>query len=447
MKYNEIEGANIIRELQNANYEAYFVGGCVRDELMNKTPKDWDIVTNATPEQIKEVFGETVTCGNNFLVSIVDGHEVATYRKDKADHADVATSLKEDVLRRDFTINGLARTVEGDVIDYVGGVQDIEHRVLRAIGNPIDRFIEDPVRILRGLRFASVMDLGIHYKTQEAMELALPLLDNIPTERFHNELIKVFSTNSAYKFIKYLLNYGIFYKFFPSMKKLIKDGGKYHGETVIEHCIDTVMHLDLIGNTNPKLKLAGLYHDIGKIYHEYNENNEVVFLAHNTKGDEELISDLRRLHFSNEVIDYVKMLKDTHMFTVKLDDGTINKKQVRKLYARLTEHNVLLKDWFKLRYADKKANRKKSDNMPSWANYRKTWKDYCRCFADYHCFSITDLEINGKDVMSEFGLEQGKQVGVLLKEAYVAVLDDIVPNNREELIAFLHRGHDIETGR
>ena len=179
MKYNETQGANIIKKLQRANYEAYFVGGCVRDELMNKTPKDWDIVTSATPEKIKEVFGETVTCGNNFLVSIVDGHEVATYRKDKADHADVATSLKEDVLRRDFTINGLARTVDGDVIDYVGGVQDIEHRVLRAIGNPIDRFIEDPVRILRGLRFASVMDLGIHYKTQEAMELALPLLDDV----------------------------------------------------------------------------------------------------------------------------------------------------------------------------------------------------------------------------------------------------------------------------
>ena len=138
------------------------------------------------------------------------------------------------------------------------------------------------------------------------------------------------------------------------------------------------------------------------------------------------------------------MLKDTHMFTVKLDDGTINKKQVRKLYARLLEHNILLKDWFKLRYADKKANRKKSDNVSSWANYRKTWKDYCRCFVDYHCFSITDLEINGKDVMSEFSLEQGKQVGVLLKEAYVAVLDDIVPNSRKELLAFLHRRYDIE---
>ena len=433
MTYEEI-----MQKLICAGYECYKVGGCVRNKLWNLPVTDIDLVTSATPEQIASVFNNSVvTCGNSFLVTLVDGIEVATYRTDKADHAEVAHTLEEDLKRRDYTINAIAETVDGLIVDPLHGAKDLEVRLLRAVGNPIDRFIEDPVRIIRGLRFAALYSLEIHYKTVEAMRLCISLLKNVPRERFRLELKKALSSTTAYEFLQALLKYGIFYDVFPSLSLLIKDGGPYHAETVIEHALLTVKNLDEIGNDNWLLKIAGLYHDIGKHTHEVDEEGYVHFPGHEQHDDDKLVQDLAWLKFSCEEIDYVQTLKRLHMHCLGESDKKISKKSVRKLVSRLKDKNVPLKDWFMLRYADKAGNLKHDD--VKWANFRKKYRKILECLKDFHTFSIKDLAVDGHDVMHELGLTQGKEVGMVLEDMFEMVQNEQIENNRDALIGYLRK--------
>ena len=431
----------IQEHILNNGYECYEIGGCVRNRLWNLPVTDIDLVTNATPEELGDIFegmASTCSCGNTFLVTIIDGIEVSTYRKDKADHAEVARTLKEDVIRRDFTINALAEDKHGYIIDLVDGIQDAKNKILRAIGKPIERFIEDPVRILRGLRFASIYNLEISENTKRDMQLAITLLDEVPMERFKLEMKKAFSSTQAYKFVNYLLELGIFYNYFPSLKKLIKDGGKYHGETVIEHALLTIKSLDDIGCTDWKLKISGLYHDIGKIYHDFDEDGNVHFKAHNLNGNTELVEDLSHLKLSQDEIDYVQCLKNCHMWSVKLDDDSINKKSVRKLKAELIQHEVDVKDWFILRYADKKSNLRRKPDECNWIIYRKRYREILDALKNHHVFSIKDLEINGLEIMKICNIKQGGPiVGKYLKTLYNAVMEEQVYNKKEYLIEYL----------
>lgn len=441
MNYKEIM-SNLIA----CGYECYKVGGCVRNELLQVRVTDVDLVTSATPKEIKEVFNNhVVTCGNSFLVTLVDGIEVATYRTDKADHAEVAHTLEEDLKRRDYTINAIAETVDGLIVDPLKGAKDLEVRLLRAVGNPIDRFIEDPVRIIRGLRFAALYSLEIHYKTVEAMRLCVPLLKNVPRERFRLELKKALSSTTAYEFLQALLKYGIFYDVFPSLSLLIKDGGPYHAETVIEHALLTVKNLDEIGNDNWLLKIAGLYHDIGKHTHEVDETGQVHFPMHDKLGTEYIIQDLHALHggltMSVNEVNYVIALKNLHMYCLGDKETKVSKKAVRRLVSRLKEANIPLKDWFLLRYVDKKSNLRHADM--AWANYRKKYGQMLACLKDFKTFSIKDLTVDGYDVMHELGLSQGKEVGMVLKDMFDMVQNEQIENNRDALIGYLRRAQEI----
>ena len=438
MTYEEI-----MQKLICAGYECYKVGGCVRNKLWNLPVTDIDLVTSATPEQIASVFNNSVvTCGNSFLVTLVDGIEVATYRTDRTDYAEVAHTLDEDLKRRDFTINALVETFDGIIPNFLEeNIIDIEHKILRAVGNPIDRFIEDPVRIIRGLRFTAVYGLSIHYKTADAMYVCMPLVKHVPRERLRLELKKALATTGGHAFLMKLLEYGLFYEFFPSLESLIKDGGKYHGETVIEHALLVVENLDKIGCTNWLLKVAALYHDIGKATFEVDKEGYVHFPGHEQHDDDKLVQDLAWLKFSCEEIDYVQTLKRLHMHCLGESDKKISKKSVRKLVSRLKDKNVSLKDWFMLRYADKAGNLKHDD--VKWANFRKKYRKILECLKDFHTFSIKDLAVDGHDVMRELGLTQGKEVGMVLKDMFEMVQNEQIENNRDALIGYLRRAQEI----
>jgi tRNA nucleotidyltransferase (CCA-adding enzyme) len=253
----------IIRTLNVNQYEAFIVGGACRDFILGKDPKDFDIATSATPEQIKNLFPSAVTGGNSFCVSFVNAVEVATYRKDRADHAEIANTLEEDVIRRDFTMNALAYSpISCGFEDYVGGLEDLQNRTLRFVGEPERRIIEDPVRILRGIRFASVYNLRIEKETYFEMFRLRHLLKDIPKERILLEVTKAFKSNNTHRFLTLLEEMEMLEYVFPSMVELKNiDGGGYHAETVRSHCFNAVKAIE---DKHWLLKLAALYHDVGK---------------------------------------------------------------------------------------------------------------------------------------------------------------------------------------
>lgn len=430
----------IMKKIIDNGYDCYYIGGMVRNKLMGLDITDTDIVTSATPEQLKEIFTDCCSCGNNFLVTLIDNIEVATYRKDKDECAEVIYSLKEDVMRRDFTINGIAMDINGNICDYVGGKSDIENKILRCIGDPIRRFKEDPVRIIRGLRFASIYGLTIEENTSEGMHYCRHLLNNVPKERFLKELEKVFVTNKAYDFLKLLLKYDILFYYFPSLKGLVLDGGKYHNETVIEHSLLAVKMLDGINVNTLKMKLSALYHDVGKqkyfikdgVYHFYN---------HNINGVPYIEKDLSGLKCTNDVIEFVKTLAIRHMDSIWANDvydssKELSKKAIRKLAVRLYNSNVDVFDWLLLKYADRKANVRKSE-YTTLDYYDQMYSDILKILNEEHTFCISDLSLSGHDIMEICNIKPGPKVGYYLKLLFDNVIDEVVENDKEKLTQFL----------
>jgi len=435
------EVLNILNKLIDNGYEAYVIGGAVRQILFDRHKvfadkqdiKDFDIVTSATPEQVEELFyrdaGSVVTCGNNFLVTLIDGIEVATYRTDKADSAEVAHTLKEDVARRDFTINAIAwDIINGEVVDYNQGVIDLDNRILRFIGEPSRRITEDPVRMLRGIRFASQYNLDIEKETFFAIFQHRYLLKDIPAERIQQEIVKAFKHNNTHRFLTLLEEFEMLDILFPNLQRLRgQDGGKYHNETVLNHCFNAVRAIDDCGNY--KLKLASLYHDMGKYHVILNDKNEVTFKGHNCIGGTFIEYDLKEhLKFSNDIVDYVVSLSKLHM------DCIDTKKSIRKLMVKLTEKNIPIRDFILLRYSDNKGDVKES------TDFRDSWKSYKLCIKvlnEKPPFNVKSLAINGKDVMERFNMEPSPRVGEILRTLFEKVIDETIQNTREDLMCYL----------
>lgn len=423
---------NIIKTLKEHGFEAYLVGGCVRDTLLNKDVKDYDVTTNATPEQVQEIFN-CISCGNNFLVSLVDGIEVATFRLDKGDKAVHATSLKEDVIRRDFTINGIAYDIDSDsYIDYVGGVKDLNARVLRFIGDPGKRIIEDPVRIIRGLRFMSTLNLTPDYNTHFALLKYRELVKQVPRERIKDEIIKAFKHN-AYRFVMLLLEYELLQLIFPSVYNLLKiEGGHHHNETVFTHCLNALKSIDF-PQINYRVKLAALYHDTGKAQTQVlnEDTNTLSFHGHEKISHVLAQNDFKALKFSNEDVAYISNLCLVHMFPFVSETSLfeVRKPRVKKLLVKLKELNINVKDFLFVRFSDNHANMLVVRDIKYVKSY---YRQILNILKEQPPFSIKDLEINGYDVM-ERGFT-GKAIGAILKLIFDKVLSGNIPNERDVLI-------------
>ena len=424
----------IIKTLIQHGFEACYVGGCVRDYVLGKEIKDFDVVTNATPEQVAEVFGNTVSCGNTFLVSLVDNIEVATYRLDKKDKAIHAKTLHEDVIRRDFTINGLAMTLNGEIVDYVGGLQDIHDRVLRFIGDPLKRIAEDPVRILRGLRFASKYNLNIEYNTHFAILNYKGLIHSIPKERVQLEIEKAFKDN-AYGFIRLLDEYELLEDVFPAVARLKGiDGGTHHAETVFTHCLNALKAMDF-PHIPFTVKLACLYHDTGKFNFQVDEYDNNTFHNHEASSYMFAVNDLEKLKFSNQVVEDVSNLCKVHMFSILDTEQTEQKnkvkaKRVKKLLATLNNNNLSVKDFLRVRYADKKANAKKYG--VTFRFVRDLYRQILEIMNTAPPMTVKDLQLNGYDFM-KLGLK-GKQIGDMQKYLLEKVLNEEIKNEKSDLL-------------
>lgn len=421
-----------INMLKNAGYEAYIVGGCVRDMVMGIDAHDYDVTTSALPSETKEVFKDerTIETGlkHGTLTVVLNGEalEITTYRIDgeyldnrHPQSVSFTRNLQQDLSRRDFTMNALVYNDKEGVLDYFGGQDDIENRVIRAIGNPEKRFQEDALRILRGIRFSSVLGFSIEENTKKAMIRCKHLLHNISPERIAVEINKFVLGRYVKNAI--LENYEILGEICPEFLRMhgFEQHNKWHIYDVLEHTAVAVE------NTPPvlPLRLAMLFHDTGKV-HTFSTDEKGVghFYGHGEKSAEIVREYLNKYKYDNYTKGEVYQLVKIHDLPTEADEVL-----VKKRLNRIGKERFL--NLLKIQRADKLAQN------PEIA--KTDYLDILEKMADeiinQSCFDLSTLKINGTDLI-ENGFEKGKRIGEILNELLSEVIDNKLKNEKNELL-------------
>ena len=434
----------IIRRLEENGYEAYVVGGAVRDILLGTPPDDYDITTSATPEEVIAVFGEK-NCYPTGLahgtVTVVKGgkpFEVTTFRID-GDYADArhpdevrfTRSLEEDVKRRDFTVNAMAVKMDGTVLDFCGGAADIRKKLLRTVGDPATRFGEDALRILRALRFASEYGFAIEEETKNAIHAQKEDLLKLSAERIWKELSKLLC---GPEFASVMREYfDVFSVILPEIAPM--QGFEQHNP---HHCFDVLEHT-LVAMANipadPVLRLTMLLHDVGKpACFTMDDAGVGHFLGHQKLGAEMAEQILRRLKVDSETRETVVLLVRDHDITMEPTPKIARRRLSR--YGEKTLRKLLL-----VKRADNAAH-------SEMCRYRLGELDDFEKILDQvlkerQCFSFSMLKIDGKDLM-ENGFQAGPFLGETLRKLLNAVIDGDLPNEKEVLLA---RALELKDGK
>lgn len=435
----------ISQKLLENNFECYYVGGCVRDSILGLDSEDVDLATNAKPEEIIHIFknDKTDLVGESFKVVIVNGIEVATYRKDfyfggsdKNCKIEYAESIELDLARRDLSINALAMCSEsGRIIDPFGGIDDLNRKIIRFVGNPFDRINEDPNRMVRVARFAAKIDGHIHPDTLEAVRKSHHLFPNIAKERLSKEIIKAMKIKNASRFFIALHEMGLLQFIFPTLEKCWNHtGGKFHEEDLFTHMM---IAGDYLSTRCHILKLAGYLHDIGKV--KAYDPIEGSFLQHEFFGERIVQKELKELKFSNEEINKIKAYVRYHM-----RNNYGKEKSVRKLVRELHENGLNYRSHTRLKCADRAGNLKKPNFK--YSQIKEILLKYENLFTGKNdsVFSIKDLRINGNDLIEAFDLKPGKIIGDILRFTLESVYDNIVSNNKDELLSFVKNNFNFK---
>lgn len=428
---------NIIERLEAAGYEAYAVGGCVRDSLLGRAPKDWDITTNATPLQVKELFRRTVDTGilHGTVTVMIDseGYEVTTYRIDgkytDGRHPNDVTftpDLKEDLLRRDFTINAMAYNDKNGLVDMYGGQQDLENGIIRCVGDPIQRFSEDALRMMRAIRFSAQLGFEIDGATIRAIKKLASTLTKISAERIYAEMLKTITSDNPTCFVRYYET-GLSKYFLPEFDAMMEceQNNPHHCYTVGNHV------LKVLDNVRPEpiMRLSALLHDVAKPACKTTDDKGINhFKTHPDVGAKMSVDILRRLKSDNDTIDRVKRLVRWH------DIRPIETiKSVRKAVWRVGPD--LVDDLLELKYADVMAQSEyeREDKLHQIEYFRSFYNEIME---KAECLSLADLEIKGADLMT-FGIERGPRIGELLNECLEMVLDSPEKNHKDILLKYV----------
>jgi tRNA nucleotidyltransferase/poly(A) polymerase len=441
MKINNLSPSalKIFEVLHKKGYEAFVVGGFVRDSILRIPSTDIDIVTSALPDQIIELFpnDKVDLVGKSFGVVLVNGIEVASYRNDKyfglSDKNSIIEfgTLDTDAARRDFTINSIFfDPISGVIFDPNKGMRDIRNKIIKFVGNPKDRIFEDPNRMIRACRFRSQIGGIFHPDTFNALREFAHFLDaHVAVERIRMEIIKAMKTKKSSDFFNALREIDALRYIFPSLNSCVEvGGGIHHGEDVYTH---NLISGNDISPKFPLIKLSGFLHDVGKpISKRLNPNTgNVWFEGHADTGVEILEQELRDLTFSNEEIATITGLVKLHM---RISFG-MGPKAIRKLLRNLCESGLSYRDLLRLRHADMVANLRKSFNP-------KSFKDAVRKFRreivgnKNEPFNLKSLKVNGKDVMDTLSIQPGPNVGKILNTLFEEVLEDPSRDEKDFLI-------------
>lgn len=424
----------IITTLQEHGFEAYAVGGCVRDSILGRVPEDWDITTSAMPEETKALFKKTFDTGiEHGTVTVLldhEGFEVTTYRIDgkyeDSRHPLEVTftrNLRDDLLRRDFTINAMAYNEKDGLVDIFGGLEDLERKLIRCVGVAKERFSEDALRILRGVRFAAQLGFKIDGETREGMRILSPTLQNISAERIQTELIKMLVSDRP-ELMRTAWELGITTQFLPEFDEMMETEQEtpHHMYTVGEHTLHAMKNI----RPDKALRLTMLFHDMGKPAFKTVDSEGVAhFKKHAIKSEEITKKVLRRLKFDNDTLHKVSHLVYYHDYRMPAKE-----KNVRRAMSRIGTE--LFPDYLEVRMADVLAQ-STYQREEKLEELHAVEELYHQITEAGQCVSIKELAVNGKDLI-EAGMKPGKAIGEKLAEFLELVIEEPQLNTKEELL-------------
>ncbi|MFC1678414.1 CCA tRNA nucleotidyltransferase [Patescibacteria group bacterium] len=446
---------DIIKMMEKAKFEAYIVGGCVRDLILGNTPRDWDITTNAKPEQILKVI-QNSKYENDFGTVLLpiknkDGKtetvvEITTYRSEQGysdrrhpDKIKFEEKLDKDLERRDFTINAIAIKIkvesnlpagkagklkenEHELVDLFGGEKDIRKQIIRAVGEPVDRFKEDALRMMRAIRLACELDFTIEDKTQRAIKKQAGSIKFISNERIRDELIKILSSQKAYEGFMLLHKNKLLQYIVPEMEKGIGvEQNHHHIHTVFNHSALSLMYCP---SKDWRVRLASLLHDIAKPQTKKLINGGATFYNHDMVGARITKKIMTRLKFSNDDIEKVTNLVRHHMFYYNVDEVTAS--SVRRLIVKVGKEN--LKDLIDIRIADRLGS-----GVPKAKPYKLRHLEYMMKKVQNDPVSVKMLKINGNDLMTIMNIKPGPKIGAILDVLLSEVIEDPKLNKKNYL--------------
>ena len=423
----------IINNLQLAGYDAFAVGGCVRDSILARKPQDWDITTSAKPEAIKEIFRRTVDTGiEHGTVTVMigkDSYEVTTYRIDGAyedsrhpKEVRFTNCLEEDLRRRDFTINAMAYNEQDGLVDLFHGMEDLKKGVIRCVGNAEARFSEDALRILRAIRFSAQLGFEIEKETRQAIRKLAPNLSYISAERIQTELVKLLVSDHPEK-IQDAYELGITKVILPEFDAMMETTQEtlHHCYNVGEHTIHALMNIP----ADKVLRLTMLFHDTGKPARKtVDPDGTAHFKGHAYVSEELTKSIMHRLKFDNDTLRKVsKLYHDDRM--------PATMKHVRRAMNRISAE--LFPYYMKVRMADTLAQSdyQRDKKLENLAGIEKCYQEILE---KKQCVSLKELKVNGQDLIAA-GIEKGPKIGQTLQTLLQEVIEEPEKNTREYLLA------------
>lgn len=442
------EVLRVIKELQKKQFEAFVVGGCVRDLLVKKEPKDWDITTNATPEQIQTIFPDSFyendfgTVGVKVIPFMNFGKEnrehdvieVTTYRiettysdRRRPDEVQFAKSLEEDLSRRDFTMNALALSVENEeikIVDLFEGKNDINKKEIKAVGNADERFNEDALRMIRAIRFASELNFQIEKNTFQAIQKNCQLITFVSQERIKDEFSKIILSEKPAYGVEILQKTGLLKFIIPELESGISvKQNHHHIYSVWQHNLNS---LEFCPSKKLEVRLASLFHDIGKVKAKRIINGKATFYNHEYISAKMTEKILRRFHFPNKVVEKTVLLVKNHMFYYNVDEVT--ETAIRRIIKKVGLENM--KDLIDLRIADRLGS-----GTPKAKPYKLRHFEYLVEKVSTDPVSVKMLKIDGNIMIKDLGFKPGPKIGAILNILLAEVIEDPQKNNLEHLTA------------
>ena len=442
--------SHVTSTLESAGFEAYLVGGSVRDLIMDRIPKDWDVTTNAKPEEIIKLFGKTVyenifgtvgvcvpceTQKENVIRETpeYDIIEVTPYRLEAKysdfrhpDEVLFSDNLKDDLKRRDFTVNAMAFS-GGSITDMFDGIKDIKDKVLRTVGEPDERFSEDALRMLRAIRFAVQLDFTISQETAESIFKNSSLIKNISQERIRDEFVKIIMSKNPSVGIVMLQKFNLLKYIIPELEEGINcEQSGEHIYDVFNHLLHALQHA-ADKNWSLEIRLSALFHDIGKPKSRRlatdAKKKKYTFYGHEVIGARMTKKILERLKFSNKEVELVDKLVRNHMFFS--DKELITLSAVRRIIAKVGKENIW--DLMNVRECDRVGMKKKE------APYRLR-KYFAMIEESLHDpISVSQLKIDGNYLIKNLGIASGPRMGSILNALLEEVIDDPTKNTEEHL--------------
>ena len=430
---------SILNKLDKKGFDAYAVGGCVRDLLLKQEPNDWDITTKAKPEEIQKIFPDnfyenkfgTVTVKAKSKKENLKEIEITTYRTEQSytdkrhpDKISFTFNVEEDLSRRDFTINALALNKKGELLDLFDGQKDLDNKIIKAVGNAKERFNEDALRMIRAIRLAIILGFKIEPKTLKAIQEDAGLIQFIAKERIRDELVKMIMSDNPDQAISLLKETNLLKYIIPELEKGINvDQNLHHIYTVYEH---SILSLKFAAKKNYKLevRLAALLHDIAKPQVKEGEGPNATFYNHDHLGSKFTVNILDRLKFSKKIIEKVALLVRNHMFVYGVDEVT--ETGVRRLLRRVGPENM--PDLINLRVSDRLGS-----GCPKGMPYKLRHLQYIIEKVSKDPISARMLKLDGNNLIEILKIEPSPKLGLLIEALLAEALEDPSINTKAKL--------------